>query len=100
MRTAMTLCCRDCEWQQTMEPHDGDSTTKECFDHCPWCRSLELLERRATRLEALAASYARWGYAAYTRNGKLPLKGLDSPCKWRQQSAPISIQQGSNDVRS
>ena len=53
MRTALTHCCRHCEWQQTMVPHDGDSTTKECFDHCPWCRSLELLERRATRLEAL-----------------------------------------------
>ena len=100
MRTALTHCCRHCKWQQTMVPHDGGSTTKECFDHCPWCRSLELLERRATRLEALAASFARPSYAAYRRNGKLPRKGLDSPYKWRQQSAPISIQQESNDVRS
>ena len=100
MRTAMTHCCRHCEWQQTMGPHDGDSTTKECFDHCPWCRSPELVERRATHLEALAASFARSGYAAYRRSGKLPFKGLDSPYKWRQQSAPFSIRQGSKDVRS
>ncbi len=99
MRAALTHCCRHCEWQQTMVPRDGDSTTtKECFDHCPWCRSLELLERRVTRLEALAAIFGRSGYAVYRRNGKVPLKGLDSSYKWRQKCVPISMRQGSNDV--
>ncbi len=95
MRTAITHCCCHCEWQQTMVLHDGDSTTNECFDHCPWCRSPELAERRATHLEALAASFARSDYGVYRRSGKSPLKGLDSSCKWRQQSAPISVRQGS-----
>jgi len=26
MRTALTHCCRHCEWLQAMVPHDGDST--------------------------------------------------------------------------
>lgn len=34
-------------------------------------------------------SFARPSYAADRRHGQFPFKGLDSQCKWRQQSAPI-----------
>lgn len=85
MRKGLTHCCHHCDWQQTLLL-DGEGM-RECFDHCPRCRSPGLLVRRATRLETLAASAAHSGTTvAYRKHGKLPLKGVDSPDKWRQQN--------------
>lgn len=86
MRAALPHCCHHCEWQQTLILNNGEG---EGFDHCPWCRSPGPLIQRATRLKSLAASTARPGSVAYRQHGKLPPKGLDSPHKWRQQSAPF-----------
>ena len=86
MRNALTHCCHRCDWQQTLVLDDGESDTQEYFDHCPRCRSPGPLIRRATRLETLAASAAHSSTTvAYRQHGKLPLKGVDSPYKWRQQ---------------
>ncbi len=88
MRKGLTHCCDRCDWQQTVVLDNGESTIKESLDHCPWCRSPSFLLRRATRLETLAAIFTNPGGVADYQHGKLPLKGLDSPYKWRQQSAP------------
>lgn len=87
MRKALTHYCNSCNWQQTEVFDDGERTMKESLDHYPWCRSLYLLVRRATRLETLAASFSHQRDMPYCRDGKWPRKGLDSPYKWRQQSA-------------
>ena len=92
MRNALTHCCHHCDWQHTLVLDDGESDLHECFDHCPWCRSPDLLIRRATRLETLAVRVTRPSTTiAYRRHSKLPLKGIDSPYKRRQQNHSISI---------
>ena len=86
MRKALTHCCHRCGWQQTLVLEEGDM--QESFDHCPQCRSPGLLIRRATRLETLATTATHSGTTvAYCQHGKLPLKGVDSPYKWRQQKS-------------
>lgn len=88
MRKALTHCCPHCEWQQTLMLEDVERGMNVLFDHCPRCRSHGLLKRQASRLETLAASAALSGtIVTCRRHGKLPLKGLDSPYKWRQQSS-------------
>lgn len=88
MRKALTHYCLHCDWQQTLMLDDGERYIQVLFDHCPRCRSHGLLKRQATRLETLAARTVLSGtIVTCRRHGKLPLKGLDSPCKWRQQSS-------------
>jgi len=88
MRKALTHCCPHCEWQQTLMLEDVERGIHVLFDHCPWCRSYGLLKRQATRLELLAARAVLSGtIVTCRRHGKLPLKGLDSSYKWRQQSS-------------
>ena len=88
MKKALTHRCPNCEWQQTLMLEDVERGIHVLFDHCPRCRSLGLLKRQATRLETLAARAVLSGtIVTCRRHGKLPLKGLDSPYKWRQQSS-------------
>jgi hypothetical protein len=88
MRKALTHCCSHCEWQQALMLGDIERGMHVLFDHCPRCRSNGLLKRQATRLETLAARAVLSGtIVTRRRHGKLPLKGLDSPYKWRQQSS-------------
>lgn len=99
MRKGLVHCCHRCDWQHTLLL-DGEGM-QECFDHCPRCRSPDLLVRRATRLETLAASFTCPGCVAYRKHGKLPLKGLDSRhISGANKAHIISLRQGSNYVRS
>lgn len=82
MRKALTHCCLQCDWQQTLMLDDGERGMQVRFDHCPRCRSHGLLKRQASRLETLAASAVLSGsIVTYRRHSKLPLKRLDSPYK-------------------
>jgi Zn-finger nucleic acid-binding protein len=88
MIKARTHYCPHCEWQQTLMLEDLERGMHVLFDHCPRCRSHGLLERQATRLETLATRVVPSDkIVTCRRHGKLPLKGLDSSYKWRQQSS-------------
>ena len=53
MPNALTHYCKACNWQQT-EPFFGESS----LSHCPRCRSEQLNQRQATRLETVTARLA------------------------------------------
>lgn len=70
MRKAMTHCFLRFGWQWSSAMYDEGSPPKCSSDHCPHCRSPNLMTHQATRLEALAIRTLPCG--RLSMGGKLP----------------------------